>query len=473
MAYSSFFEEDGIISKSLDYKNIPQELLLTPPLAETKFLIKIEGKQDSLTVRLFPDVLAIYGQDGACIRCINLSFVKANYNIEDNSNNKYRIDLVKFHNVISLYTDKLDKVQFWMNNLSKYCINYEFFSKYTLHECLGQGAFGTVHRVTLTSTPTEEYAAKIIDKKSIKRDYKRLLFMEIQILQLLNNEHIIKIHEVHETSDEIVVVMELMKCGLLSDFIQNTPKISPVQIKAIMEQILQGLKYMDSVGVIHRDIKPANILIKEFQKIGNEKIPILKIADMGLSCFAGEEIYFEMAGTHGYMAPEVFSPNLRESGALTARVDVFSAGVIFYYMITKRSPFKTSEDTPIAKANELGKISYDSMYITKFPKEGIDLLKRMLEPKYKLRISAKGALEHEYFHDDDGMLGVPSLKMKSFSPGGSHLANSNSSKKLSASPDVKAAHTSKSDNKDINKFQADLANKIKIKKMRSKSFDSP
>lgn len=402
MAFQKYFEDQDIARQGFELQNIPDELLACEPLAEDKFMVKSEtGKFENLRVVLYPAVLAIQKSDGR-FRYLNLSFMRADYSVEDNASMKYRIDLKKFTSVASLHTDKLERVQKWMERLSKFCINYSFFKKYTIGEQIGQGAFGKVFKVSLNSDPTQIFAAKIFEKKSIKKMHKKLLVAEIQVLQLLHHESIIKIEEVHETPDEVVVVMELMNCGLLSDFIKENPKMSPEVIKQIMKQLLKGLTYMASLGVIHRDIKPSNILIEKFEKIGTEKVPIIKIADVGLACFEGEEQLFETAGTPGYMAPEVIlSGKLAEQEQLTSKLDVYSAGVLFYHLITKRSPFKTTDDVDITMANEHGKISYDSMYITKFSKAGVDILKKMLEAKPRLRISAKEALDHPYFEEEE------------------------------------------------------------------------
>lgn len=455
MAYQKYFEDADIAGHGLELEGVPEEILAKPPIAEDKFVIKNEaGKHETLKVMLYHDVLAICKADGST-RYLNLSFMRANYVIEDNSSMKYRIDLMKLNSVVSLHTDKLERVQKWMESLSKFCINYTFFKKYTVGEQIGQGAFGKVFKVSLNNDPCQVFAAKIFEKKSVKKLYKKLMVAEIQVLQMLHHENIIKIEEVHETPDEVVVVMELMNCGLLSDYIKENPKMSPHVIRQIMHQLLQGLAYMASMGVIHRDIKPSNILIEKFEKVGAEKVPIIKIADVGLACFEGQKQLFEAAGTPGFMAPEVIlSGKLTDMEPLTSKLDVYSAGVLFYWLITKRSPFKTSDDGDVGKANEIGKIAYDSMYITKFSKAGIDLLRKMLEPKTKIRISAKDALEHAYFFEADG----------------STALSAKTSGRESISPS-KILRKNESIKNNLPFGESGLLQKAQFKKMRSKSFN--
>lgn len=425
MSYSRFFEEEGLMSSELYTTEIPEGILSTNPILETKFVVKSQsGKFEGMRVRLFRRLLVIDLPEDHTheVKYINLSFLRSNYEVEEHiPMNKYRIDLMRFHHKQSLYTDKLEKTQQWMEALSKFCINYNFYSKYTIHNMLGKGAFGKVYRVTKTDHPSTEKAAKILEKKIFKKHQKRFMITEIQALQLLNHPNIIKVEEVHETNEEVVVVMEIMKHGLLSEFLSTKKVLSLQLIKAILFQILTALAYMSDMKVIHRDIKPSNILISETQTIGQETLPFLKIVDMGISCFEHQPAAQTFCGTPGYLAPEVYTlekplkPGQQTSASINSKVDIFSAGVIFYQLIARRSPFKPNEEADIVASNELGKINYDNNQIMKFCKNGVSLLKRMLDPKQASRISAHQALSHDFFKTDFPLI-------KYFTPTQTHLS---------------------------------------------------
>ena len=205
----------------------------------------------------------------------------------------------------------------------------------------------------------------------------------------------------HSTDDQIVVVMPLMKAGLLSSFIHNHPKMSTTVVREVMRQIVDGLAYMDSMLVIHRDIKASNILIEDFYKVDGDKVPRIKIADLGLAIFATDEpkLVRVRVGTPGYMAPELFMLNDKnaDSVEISSKLDVFSAGIIFYQLVAKRNPFKPNDQADVLKLNEAGKITFDGLLINKFSSEGLDLMKKMLDRNPKTRISAKAASSHPYF----------------------------------------------------------------------------
>ncbi len=416
MSASSYLEDVDLIPSELFIDNIPEDIASSTPIAEDHFIVKLPGgKLDKLKVQLYRDILAVCVNDYEK-KYVNLSFVKTNYNVETNSSNKYRIDLTKFNHVLSMHTDKLDRVQRWMKLLSGYCVNNDFYTKYQVIELVGQGSFGKVYKVSLVDDPKQEYAAKVFLKSQIKPGCKMLLVNEIRVLQLLSHLNIIAIQEVHETADEIVVVMPLMRAGLLSTFIHNHPKMSNLVIASIMRQLLEGIEYMTFQGIIHRDLKPSNILIEQFDKVGTEKVPQIKIADMGLAVFKNEDVKgYAFAGTHGYMAPELFQLNSKgphEKIELSTKQDMYSAGVIFYLLITKRNPFKPNDDSDVVKLNEQAKISFDSMHIAKFNKYGVDLLKKMLDKNPKTRISVNEALNHQYFKEEE--VSSPTLSKKSY-----------------------------------------------------------
>ena len=407
MSYSRFFEEEGLMPSELYALEIPEGILATTPILDTKFVVKSQaGKFEGMRVRLFRSLLVIDSPEAPQneAKYINLSFLRSNYEVEEHMPmNKYRIDLMRFHHKQSFYSDKLEKTQQWMEALSKFCINYNFYTKYTIHNMLGKGAFGKVYRVTKSDEPGIERAAKILEKKNFKKNQKRFMIAEIQALQLLNHSNIIKVEEVHETSEEVVVVMEIMKQGLLSDFLSTKKILSLQLIKAILYQILSALAYMGDMKVIHRDIKPSNILISHTKTLGQESIPFLKIVDMGISCFENQPAAQTFCGTPGYLAPEVYALDKQSASgpvSINSKVDIFSTGVIFYQLIARKSPFKANEETDTAKANEIGKISYDNNQIMKFCKNGLSLLKRMLDPKPSSRISARDALAHDFFKAD-------------------------------------------------------------------------
>lgn len=172
----------------------------------------------------------------------------------------------------------------------------------------------------------ELFAAKAIPTKSISSSSRQLLSNEIRIMRKLNHKNILKIHEVHETSDKVFLIMDLMEHGDFYDFVDGA-SLTELQIKKIMYQLVEGLAYLEQQGVLHRDIKPANLMVK--LEAGSVH-PTIVIGDFGLACYKNEAICCKGSGTHGYMAPEVVMSSVQANVVHTSKVDVFAAGVIFF-----------------------------------------------------------------------------------------------------------------------------------------------
>lgn len=98
--------------------------------------------------------------------------------------------------------------------------------------------------------------------------------------------------------------------------------------------------------IIHRDVKPDNLV---FGKKGNYHS--LTLVDFGLSKYLDDFPYiYPRCGTPGFVAPEVL--NYRHPQKYGTNVDMFSAGCIFYKLLTGRSLFKGADADMVLKANK-------------------------------------------------------------------------------------------------------------------------
>eukprot|EP00828_Plagiopyla_frontata_P020399 TRINITY_DN2608_c0_g1_i6.p2 TRINITY_DN2608_c0_g1~~TRINITY_DN2608_c0_g1_i6.p2 ORF type:complete len:133 (-),score=18.20 TRINITY_DN2608_c0_g1_i6:277-675(-) len=92
-----------------------------------------------------------------------------------------------------------------------------------------------------------------------------------------------------------------------------------------MHNLLRALIYLEHKNLMHRDLKPENILIRN-----EDDITDVIVADFGLSEYQGQQPYlFKKCGTPGYISPEILL-GLEQS----PKVDIFSAGVILYIILT-------------------------------------------------------------------------------------------------------------------------------------------
>ena len=129
----------------------------------------------------------------------------------------------------------------------------------------------------------------------------------------------------------LYLVMEYCDCGTLEDYVKDKDGVlSNDEIQTFLSDISSGLWYLHYYKqLIHRDLKPSNLLLKSC----NRRYPRVKISDYGLShCII--QLLSSDVGSKLFQSPEIFRHDV-----YTSKCDLYSLGVILFYMATKRYPF--------------------------------------------------------------------------------------------------------------------------------------
>jgi serine/threonine protein kinase len=140
--------------------------------------------------------------------------------------------------------------------------------------------------------------------------------------------------------------MEYINGGNLFSFVKKRRKINEKTAKFLFRQIIQGIKYIHSNKIVHRDIKLENILID----LNNN----IKICDFGIGKILEKknQILHDQCGTPMYMAPEILL-STKEKGYEPFPVDIWSAGIALYIMLSGTLPFTLNNTSiSISKDNE-------------------------------------------------------------------------------------------------------------------------
>ena len=146
---------------------------------------------------------------------------------------------------------------------------------------------------------------------------------------------------------------------------------------------------MHSKKAMHRDLKPENLI---FRAPGSCD---LVIADFGLAEFCdAEEYLFVRCGTPGYVAPEILKAGTR--AGYGNQVDIFSAGVTLYLMLSGVEPFYGESEKELVEDNTQCEIDFPSKYWDKISEPAKDLVRKMLYADPKTRLTAKEALQHPW-----------------------------------------------------------------------------
>ena len=203
----------------------------------------------------------------------------------------------------------------------------ETLDNYEILSTIGKGGYGFVAKVK-SKKDHKVYAMKMIDFNKIKDPREKELSMnEIQLIQGLDNPHIIKYYHsfLDQNTNKLYIIMEYMSNkdleGLIKAYMEIGKPIPPEEVLDIFYQCAAGLYYCHRKNLIHRDIKPANLFMTDTKEI--------KIGDFGISANKKKrgELNTLTIGTPKYMAPEMFTNQGYDS-----KIDIYALGCTFHIL---------------------------------------------------------------------------------------------------------------------------------------------
>ncbi|KAM3741180.1 hypothetical protein ACB098_08G155400 [Castanea mollissima] len=267
---------------------------------------------------------------------------------------------------------------------------HDISADYDLGRELGRGEFGVTYLCTDESNG-EKYACKSISKKKLRtavdiEDVRR----EVQIMKHLpKHPNIVTLKDSYEDDQAVHIVMELCEGGELFDRIVARGHYTERAAAAVMKTIVEVVQMCHKHGVMHRDLKPENFLFAN-----KKETSPLKAIDFGLSVFfkPGER-FNEIVGSPYYMAPEVLKRNYGPE------VDVWSAGVILYILLCGVPPFWAETEQGVAQAIIRSVIDFKRDPWPKVSDNAKDLVKKMLDPDPRRRLTAQEVLDHPWLQN--------------------------------------------------------------------------
>ena len=253
----------------------------------------------------------------------------------------------------------------------------EIICNFLIKEKLGEGAFGSV-RLGINKQTGEKVAIKILEKSKItKYEDKLRIEREINILKKLRHPNILHLYSIIETEKQILLITEYIKGQELFQYILLKKRLSEEEACFYFSQIVSGIEYLHKLKIAHRDIKSENIIIEQNTKL-------IKIIDFGLSNTYGdkdEEMLRSSCGSPLYAAPEMIKGDIYKGST----VDIWSMGVVLYYMICGCFPFQEEDNSKLFKKIIQGKYTIPMHVST----QGRELLYKLLEvnPRKRINIS--------------------------------------------------------------------------------------
>lgn len=213
----------------------------------------------------------------------------------------------------------------------------KYVGRYLIGDLIGEGSYSKVKEI-IDSETLERRAMKIMKRQRLKKipNGEENVKRETKLMRRLNHKNVIKLIDLiyNDEKQKIYIVMEYC-VTVLQELFDKAPhhKLPISQAHSYFVQLIDGLEYLHSQGIIHKDIKPSNLLI--------DNSDVVKITDLGVSeqldPFNPNDWCSTSQGSPAFQAPELAEGVERFSGY---KIDIWSSGVTLYSITTGKYPFE-------------------------------------------------------------------------------------------------------------------------------------
>jgi serine/threonine protein kinase len=204
---------------------------------------------------------------------------------------------------------------------------------YVVEKPLGAGGMASVW-LARDERRNQPVAIKVMTEPMQQESQVAARFMdEIRHHAVLRHPNIVAVRDVFSVAGQPCLVMDVAPGGSLAALLQASPgrRLPVASAMPLIKDVLAALDYAHRQGMVHRDVKPSNVLLD-----ANHGQAYL--ADFGIALAAGERRRTragQSIGTTAYMSPE----QIRATGTIDYRSDVYSVGCVLYEILTGRPPF--------------------------------------------------------------------------------------------------------------------------------------
>ena len=204
-------------------------------------------------------------------------------------------------------------------------------SQYRIERIVGRGGMGTVYEA-LESSLDRKVALKVLSPEaSTTRETVGRFKREAKVLAQIEHPNVIRIYQMGRVGSVIFIAQEYVEGTDYETIVEEDGPLDLWDAMDVVESVAMALGAVHDVGVIHRDLKPSNVMRRADGRI--------KVLDFGIAkpftSDAGPEITQTgmFLGTLGYCSPEQI-----RGDKLTVRSDIYSLGVMFYFLLTGDVP---------------------------------------------------------------------------------------------------------------------------------------
>lgn len=344
--FQGFPEEDLVVLAQRFRSQVwaPQQTLCEAGAQAHVFYVVIEGQVDIFSPGTEPVLLNTLGP-GDFLGEVGL-LTRAQRSASAVTRTRARLlalDEEDFHGLLLRHAEVVQKVSFELaRRLAKLSQSRPvqdrppemLADRYRIRQTLGRGGMATVFLVRDERLGVDRALKLLLPRFADRKQARQRFDTEARTMASLKHPHILTVHDVSSTDDQVFLVMEVAAGGSLADRLRRRGALGPRQATEILLPVLDALHAAHAAGVIHRDVKPGNILINA------DGVPLL--TDFGIARVEAEADRTALTqtglalGTRGFMAPE----QRKEAHRVDGRADVYATGATLATLITAEPPLE-------------------------------------------------------------------------------------------------------------------------------------
>lgn len=257
---------------------------------------------------------------------------------------------------------------------------------YEVGPLIGEGLASRVH-LGIARDSGERVAIRVLRKDVPSSEALAVLRGELALARVVPHRSVLRTLDIFHTRTAVYVVLEYMAGGTLDDQLAIFGKFSELTARPVMEGLLSALHHLHSHNVVHRNVTPNNVLLED------RRHPLaLRLGDFAHAAFlmakrVNQEVMDTPVGTPHYVASEI-TRKQRYGPA----VDLWSAGVLMYRMLSGTFPFDDEDDKRVIELVRIGDYSFPADYFRNVSADAKSLLRQLLQRNPSKRTDRKSVV---------------------------------------------------------------------------------
>lgn len=299
---------------------------------------------------------------------------------------------------LSINSKSSTKDKLMLTTIKKMCEGKKFHETYNVIQNISKSKIAniesSIYLIEKKSDNKYKYCAKIINKNS------NIHISETNKDKLINLDHknLAKIVEIEEDDKYLYFIYEYCKFGNLKKYLEEHSRgIDSEFLLDVFKQMISAIAYLNENNIVYGSIKLENILIHDIDESDDKSVHSskstrfvhIKLADVGKSFVISNKNMSELTTKQlVFLSPEEISNNSNYKS------DVWSLGILFYYLYSGKYPFNINQDVSNLIVDIINKeIDFSSVKIPRIK----DILKSMLIKNHLYRIDSFTLMDNDIF----------------------------------------------------------------------------